>query len=1114
MASVLRLSSVPASSSSNLLYFHTQSVMSYRALLLTALILLTGTALATAQDTSPLMRHPAVSPDGSEIAFSYQGDLWTVPADGGRAYRLTVHEAYEANPQWSPDGAQIAFTSDRFGNDDLFVMDAAGSTPTQLTHHSTGDALSGWTPDGRLLFTTSRTWQQAEWDDEIYHVPATGGTPDRLLDAFGSEPVMSPDGRFIALVRGANRTSKKGYTGPANKNVWIYDTERDAYTQITAFDANDYHPRWGGDRTLYFISEQDGTYNLYRQPITDQGAGSGSPEQVTTYTDDGVRTFTVSQDGRTIAFERQTSVFVHDVASGTTETLDVTVPADYRFDPVERETFTSDLEGYAVSPDGDQTALVIRGELFLMENDTEERRTVRLTRHAYRDRDVAWLSDSTLVFASDRDGGQYDLYRLESADAEHADLFDALQHRVVRLTNTPEDERILSVAPDRSRLAFRRGALAGYGGGQLVTAALDDDAFTDEAVLVDSWSVPGSVAWSPDGQWLAYSRDDLDFNEEVYIHAADGSSEPVNVSQHPKGDDDPVWSADGSKLGFVSGRSSGDDDVWFVWLREEDWERTEEDWQARSEDQPANGDEAGDEPAEVEIDFENIHERLQRVTALPGNEAEVAVSEDGERFFFVAGRSGRTGRYDTEVDLYSVKWDGTEQKRLTNGGLSPYGVRLGPDGQQLFFVHSGGRLATVGTSNGSVEQLSFAARMEVDHAAEREQIFQELWRALDQGFYDPNFHGDDWAALRDKYRPWALQASTMRDFQDMVNLMLGELNASHMGFYTGDRAETQETRTGLLGVELDPVEGGVEVERVVPRSPADREASTLREGDVITAVNGTSVAGADNFYQLLSGTVDERVLLAVTDADGDARSVRIRPTGSLSDELYREWVEDRKALVDEYSNGRLGYIHVEGMNWSSFERFERELYASANDKEGLLIDVRFNGGGWTTDYLMAVLNVKRHAYTVPRGATDDLDQNHEQFRAHYPFGERLPLAAWTKPVAALANQNSYSNAEIFSHAFKHIGHGPLIGQPTFGAVISTGGVGMINGSYMRMPFRAWYVYATDQNMEHGPAVPDVLVENPPAVKASGEDPQLRRAVETLLQQIDQEATASTAEDDE
>ena len=353
----------------------------------------------------------------------------------------------------------------------------------------------------------------------------------------------------------------------------------------------------------------------------------------------------------------------------------------------------------------------------------------------------------------------------------------------------------------------------------------------------------------------------------------------------------------------------------------------------------------------------------------------------------------------------------------------------------------------------------------------------------------------------------------MRDFQDMVNLMLGELNASHMGFYMGDRAETQETRTGLLGVELDPVANGAAVQRVVPRSPADREASTLRAGDVITAVNGTSVAEAGNVYELLSGTVDEMVLLSVTGADGDTRSVRIRPTGSLGDELYREWVDQRKALVDAYSDGRLGYIHVEGMNWSSFERFERELYASAHGKEGLLIDVRFNGGGWTTDYLMAVLNVKRHAYTVPRGATDNLDRNHEQFRAHYPFGERLPLASWTKPVAALANTNSYSNAEIFSHAFKHTGHGPLIGEPTFGAVISTGGVGMINGSYVRMPFRAWYVYQTDQNMEHGPAVPDVRVENPPAVKATGEDPQLRRAVETLLQQIDQGATASTSEED-
>ena len=1074
-----------------------------RALLTLAFLL---PLAAQAQDTDPLMRHPSLSPDGQTIAFSYQGDIWTVPVEGGRAVRLTVHEAYEAHPRWRPDGSQIAFISDRFGNDDLYVMDADGSTPTRLTYHSTDDALGSWTTDGRLLFSTERTYVQAEWMPEIHHVPAEGGTPDRLLDALGGSPVMSPDGRFIAFERGANRTSKKGYDGPANRDIWIYDTEADTYTPITTDPTNDYRPIWSGPRTVLFISERTGTYNLHRQAITDAGQTQGAPEALTSFDGDGVRFASAAANGDAVVFERQTDVYVMDLADGAEpRPLAVTVPADYRFDPVERETFTRGLRNYAVSPNGEYVALTLRGELFLMQNDTEERETVRLTRHPYRDRDPAWVNDSTLVFVSDRDGGQYDVYRLESADPEHTDLFEALQYRVTRLTETSEDERILSMSPTGDKIALRRGSFTSYGAGQLVTASMTDEGtLDDETVLVDSWSAPSSVAWSPDGQWLAYSRADLNFNEEVYIHAADGSRDPVNVSQHPRGDGDPVWSPDGSKLGFISDRSSGDADVWFVWLREEDAERTDEDWDDME-------DESDDDMADttVTIDFDDIHNRLERVTALPGNEADPVIAADGETFYFVAGRSGRTGRFDTDVDLYSVKWDGSDEKRITQGGVSPYDVRLSPEGEQIVFRHSGGQLARVPTASDKLERLSFAAKMDIDHEAEREQIFQEAWRALDQGFYDPNFHGDDWDALRDKYRDWAMQASTTRDFRDMLNLMLGELNASHMGFYNGDRAETQRVRTGLLGVEIDPVDNGVRVERVVPHAPADREASRLREGDVITAVNGESVTDAGNFYALLNDTVEEKVLLAVTDADGNERTVRIRPTGSLSDELYREWVEERKRLTDEYSDGRLGYIHIEGMNWQSFEHFERELYASANGKDGLLIDVRFNGGGWTTDYLLTVLNVRQHAYTVPRGATDDLQTNHEQFRSHYPFGERLPYAAWTKPAATLANQYSYSNAEIFSHAFKTLDHGPLIGQPTFGAVISTGGSGLIDGSYVRMPYRAWYVRATDENMEHGPAVPDVLVENPPAVQATGEDPQLRRAVETLLQSIDTETASRT-----
>ena len=229
-----------------------------------------------------------------------------------------------------------------------------------------------------------------------------------------------------------------------------------------------------------------------------------------------------------------------------------------------------------------------------------------------------------------------------------------------------------------------------------------------------------------------------------------------------------------------------------MWLQEEDGERTERDWEELKDEQAENGEEKGDgESVDVQIDFADIHERLERVTALPGNEADPVIAKDGDTFYFVAGRSGRTGRYDTDVDLYSIQWDGSEQTRVTQGGVSPYNVTLSPNAEQLFLVHSGGQIARVPTSSDKLERLAFAAKMEVDYSKEREQIFHEAWRALDQGFYDPQFHGDDWDALRDKYRPWALQASTMRDFRGVVNLMLGELNASHMGFYNQDRAETQ-----------------------------------------------------------------------------------------------------------------------------------------------------------------------------------------------------------------------------------------------------------------------------------------------------------------------------------
>ena len=400
------------------------------------------------------------------------------------------------------------------------------------------------------------------------------------------------------------------------------------------------------------------------------------------------------------------------------------------------------------------------------------------------------------------------------------------------------------------------------------------------------------------------------------------------------------------------------------------------------------------------------------------------------------------------------------------------------------------------------EGLPYAAKQHIDYIAERTQIYEEAWRTIRDGFYDPKFHGKNWNALHDQYKTLCVNASTNEDFRDMFNYLLGELNSSHMAMSTPTQAETQRDATGMLGVELTPVKEGMRVSRVIPNSPADKESSKLLTGDIITVVNGVRFNETENFYASLNTSVDERTLLSVRGSDGKEREVVIRPVNSIRQLLYEEWVDNRKALVDKFSAGRLGYIHIQAMNMASFEVFERELQAAGYGKEGLVVDVRYNGGGSTTDYLMAVLNYKQHAYTIPRGASDNLERDKAKFREYYPVGERLIFSAWMKPSIALCNEGSYSNAEIFSHAYKTLGIGKLVGVATNGSVISTGGRPLLDGSFVRLPFRGWFTKATDKNQELGPAIPDITVYNSPDWIAKGTDNQLKTAVEELLKQLD------------
>jgi len=1063
-------------------------------------ILLFSTSLQ-AQD-NPLINNPALSPDGKLMAFNYQGDIWTATNTGSNLKRLTIHEAYDNNPVWSADGNTIAFQSDRFGNNDIFTIPSIGGTPKRITYHSANDQITDFTSENRLLFSTRRNFVQVEREPEIHSVSATGGTPTRLLSAVGFDATLSPSKKFIAFTKGSCRVEREAYKGPANRDIWLYDIKNDRYTQLTSFDGQDLSPQWKDNTTIYFQSARSGKYNIHKLSIDTEGKKSGTVSQLSFLKKAGIDSFNLSRNGNTAVFNSGDQVSLLNTENNSISPVSIRISSDYRFDPIVRKSFNKDATEIEVSPNGKYSSLVIRGEVFITENDTEKSRTVNVSNSPYRDINVTWLNTNRLLFISDRDGSN-NIYSVASNDPTNKNLFTSLKHKINQVTKSKEGITNLILAPNKKEIAFLKG------NGKLIVAKVSEEGkISSERILLDGWDRPSWISWSPDSKWLTYSVSDLYFNDEIYIHKADNSKKPVNISMHPKSDIGAIWSKDGSKIVFSSNRNNGDHDLWFVWLRKKDWEKTQQDWdETTDEKKPKNESKSEkgttkkeEHVADIIIDFEDIHERQQQVTSFTGGEYLRAVSKDGKTFYYTTGNSGR-GNADVASDLHQISWNGEDKKQLTKGNSRPGNISLSNKEDFLYLI-SKGRTARIGVKNAKKENLPFNAKMKIDYAMESTQIFDEAWKVIKNRFYDPNHHGQNWDALKQAYKPLALKASTRIDFKIIFNRMLGQINASHMGMYRGEeRTSLQNERTGLLGVELKQTKNGqLQISSVVLNSAADREASKLKVGDVISSVNGEKISVNENIYSYLVATNNEKIILGIASA-GKEKEVVIRPKTNARADNYNAWVKERKRLTKLYSKGRLGYIHIQGMNWTSFERFERELTAAGSGKEGVVIDVRYNGGGWTTDYLMAVLNVKQHAYTVPRGAAKNLEKEHKSFKDYYPFSERLPLSAWTKPSIALCNQNSYSNAEIFSHAYKELGIGKLVGTPTFGAVISTGGHTLIDGSYVRVPFRGWYVKSSEKNMDFTPAVPDIIVKNGPDEKKNGIDSQLKTAVDELLKQL-------------
>ncbi|NOX38667.1 MAG: peptidase S41 [Calditrichaeota bacterium] len=1019
-------------------------------------------------------RTPAPSPDGQQIAFSFQGDIWLVPATGGEARRLTGNPAYDYLPHWSPDGKRLAFSSNRYGNFDVFVLDFEERRVRQLTYFTNSDYVSGWTPDGRSILFASRRNFYYHRLPVTYQVPIEGGTPVEFVPEYASQGRVSPDGRYFVFVRGLTTWWRKHYRGSSNTDIWLYDRKKKTYHRLTDFDGNDLFPMWGPDgQTIYFVSESDGTYNLWKM----QRDGSGKT-QLTFFKGDGVRFPGIAANGSLIAFEKDFDLWTLDPNSGAVQKLNIQLPIDFVTNPVAYRDYSGDATEFVLSPDGKQIAFTVRGEVLVMKENGHFLNA--LTETPWREGDLVWSpGGDSLVYISD-EAGQRDVYLITSNDPQEPLLARATRFTRIRLTNTPDEEFMPQFSPDGKYLAFLRGK------GDLI---LHDLKTGQERVLVRSWNEL-HYQWSPDGRWIAYSRFDREYNRDVYIINVQ-TGEQVNVSMHPDDDDHPRWSPDGTRLAFISRRTTDNNyDIWFVYLTRAGFEMSDEEWddyfQARKE---KKGKKAGKKPAvKVQIDMEDIHKRIRRVTRLPGVEGDFTWSPDGQYLVFRSNTAGK-------ADLWKIKWNGKELKQLTRGGQSPSQIIWHAGRKQIYYLRKGGKISVIKPNGQDNKIRSFRARIRIDRPAEQRQKFLEAWMALNDYFYDPNFHGVDWAAMKEKYGPIAEQVYTTEDFNDVVRLMLGELNSSHLGI-SGPWA-TQQVQSGMLGLRFDPEYRGegLKIAEVLPNGPCDRTGNRAQVGEILVAINGQKIEPTTNIHQLLWNRVNQFVELTLKqDRPGEEilRTIRVKPVpfNRFLDLEYDRWVNEKRKKVHQWSQGRLGYIHIRAMGASSLERFEAELYAEAHDKEALVIDVRNNGGGWTTDFLLAMLMVRNHAITIPRDGEKGYPQS------------RRPLYAWTKPIIVLCNEYSFSNAEIFSHAIKTLGRGKLVGKPTGGFVISTGGIRLIDGSTFRVPYRGWYVIGNRVNMENNGAVPDIIVEDLPGDVVAGVDRQLKRAVEELLKSLD------------
>ena len=1054
-------------------------------------VLLTAQAFAAPR---PTLAEPSLSPDGAEIAFVSGGDIWTVAASGGTASLLVTDLATEGRPLFSPDGRELAFTSTRSGAANVYVLSLGTGQIRRLTISDSGERLDAWSRDGKWVYFTSSANDIAGQND-IFRVAASGGTPlevsrERYLNEFHAAP--SPDGQSIALMAKGRASSdwwRNGHAHIDQSELWLKPVADAApFRRLLDGSAKRLWPMWAADgASVYFVSDEGGTENLWRMGIEPDAR----PQRITRFTDGRVLSPSIAYDGRTIVFEREFEIWKLDAATGGVAKVPVALrgASAALSDRRVNETIFQDM---SLSPDGRKLALIARGEIFAV--STKDAGTAqRVTETATAESGVVWSPDSRrLAYVTQRG--------LTSQIME----YDFASQTERALTEASGDVWSPVYSPDGKSLAYVLGR------DELRVILLADAGGTRSGALVYKGALGrqsgATPTWSPDSRWLAFIATDSRAFRNVWVTpVTGGDARQISFLANGSTSDTIAWAPDGRYILFDTGQRAEDSVIVRIDLLPNTPKFREDAFRdlfkaattsptadtTPRPGAPATPTIATEKPPvakpriePVRIVFEGIRERTSALPLSASADSPV-ISPDGKSLVYRANRTLFV------YDLDELNRESSAPEQLAGGRSSKWSYAFEPTSKQIYFL-DGGRANVTAIESPRPKALDITAEMIVRFDAEKQAMFDEAWMTINRSFYDPNFHGRDWAAIRARFEPFAQGARTADELRRVINLMVGELDASHVGVSrpTSGFGSTPSPRVGALGLRFDreahEARRGLVGREVAAVGPADGEGS-IRPGDTVQMIGGRTLGADVSLNTLLLDQTGRRTVLTVAGPGGARRDVVLRPISgnSASSLLYRQWVRDRRAYVEKASGGRLGYVHIANMDTGGQTRLNIDLDAQNQGREGVIIDLRNNFGGFLNGQILDVFTRKNFLTMTPRGLFG------------LPGRQNLGQRALGLPTVLVTNEWTLSDGESFVEGYRTLGLGKVVGTPTAGWLIYTSPVTLVDGSVFRMPYIR-VDGADGKNMERNPRPVDIRVERPLGETLAGKDAQLEVAVTELL----------------